>query len=646
MGRATKDSLFVRLSIILSLVIISIVALQELYIYNGKKADIMSQIEQETNQSLKVLQDTIAHFVESYSVSEYQQILKNKITNSDMYAIVLEDYTMGELLNRKSFTSGFVRDSTWGVIEYDEGALPLCFYQGETIVHSKLNKPIAKLSVCFSDNKIKEELDSMIVMTLKHIFIISAVLIVSLFYALSHLLITPISNTIATLEECDSEGIPLKLLPRYPIYELDKLSYAINEMIQTIKESHIKLRAIIHNIPDLLWIKDPQGVYLACNRRFEEFFGAKESMIIGKNDYDFIDKKLADFFRKHDQAAMQADKPLSNFEEIAFASDGHKEYLHVTKTKIVDANDAVYGVLGIARDFTQMRKKELLIKKYLEIIDEHIITSTTDLKGTITSVSKEFCRISGFAQEELVGNTHEILRSDTTKAIYDTIWHAIVKNNEWKGEIKNQRKDGSCYWLDTRISPLFDVEEQKTGYIAISHDITDKKRIEEISITDGLTQIYNRRYFNEMLPKIINRTKRNNQVICFLICDVDFFKQYNDTYGHQKGDDVLIALAASFKNSLKRADDFCFRLGGEEFGIIFESQNRQHALHFANSIRQNVENLKIRHKNSPVSPYVTISVGLLCQNALKIKDEKQLYSQADSLLYQAKESGRNRVCTA
>jgi len=229
--------------------------------------------------------------------------------------------------------------------------------------------------------------------------------------------------------------------------------------------------------------------------------------------------------------------------------------------------------------------------------------------------------------------------------LYDTIWHTITHNGEWKGELKNRRKDGSYYWLDTRILPLFDVEEQKTGYIAISHDITDKKRIEAISITDGLTQIYNRRYFNEMLPKIINRAKRNNQVICFLICDVDFFKQYNDTYGHQKGDDVLIALAASFKNSLKRADDFCCRLGGEEFGIIFETQNKENALEFANSIRTTIENLKIRHKSSLVSPYVTISVGLLCKNAKEIKDEKQLYSQADKLLYQAKESGRNRVCS-
>ncbi len=379
----------------------------------------MSQIEQETQQSLKVLRYTIAHFVESYSVSEYQEILKSKIINSDMYAIVLQDYMMGRLVGDGSFTSGFVRDGAWSVIEYDQETLPQCFYQGETIVYSKLNQPIAKLSVCFSDKQIKEELDSMIFMTLKHIIIISAVLIVALFYALNHLLIAPISHTIAMLEACDDEGIPLKRLPRYAIYELDKLSNAINEMVQAIKESHIKLRAIIHNIPDLLWIKDTQGVYLACNRRFEEFFGVKESVIIGKSDYDFVDRKLADSFIKHDKMAMQSDKPLSNFEEIAFASDGHKEYLHVTKTKIVDVNGDIYGVLGIARDFTQMRKKEQLIKKYLEIIDEHIITSTTDLKGVIISVSKEFCRISGFAQEELVGKTHEILRSETTKALYD-----------------------------------------------------------------------------------------------------------------------------------------------------------------------------------------------------------------------------------
>lgn len=97
-----------------------------------------------------------------------------------------------------------------------------------------------------------------------------------------------------------------------------------------------KLKIILRSIPDLLWMKDYRGNYIACNKRFEDFIGLSENEIIGKTDYDLVDKELADFFREHDTLAMDSQKPLSNFEEIQFANDGHKEYLKTTKVKITD----------------------------------------------------------------------------------------------------------------------------------------------------------------------------------------------------------------------------------------------------------------------------------------------------------------------
>ena len=169
------------------------------------------------------------------------------------------------------------------------------------------------------------------------------------------------------------------------------------------------------------------------------------------------------------------------------------------------------------------------------------------------------------------------------------------------------------------------------------------KELEKVSITDALTNIYNRRYFNEIFPKVLNSAKRKDELVSFVIMDIDHFKQYNDTYGHQMGDDALVKVAASLKETLHRADDYCFRLGGEEFGIVFKTDSKEKALTFANKARQNIEDLNIEHNGNSASPYVTASMGLICKNANDIKDADEVYKQGDDLLYKAKESGRNRV---
>lgn len=173
--------------------------------------------------------------------------------------------------------------------------------------------------------------------------------------------------------------------------------------------------------------------------------------------------------------------------------------------------------------------------------------------------------------------------------------------------------------------------------------VEQKKKLEEISITDGLTDIYNRRYFNEIFPKVINSAKRKNELLSFIIMDIDYFKQYNDTYGHQMGDDVLIKIAKAIKDSFHRADDYCFRLGGEEFGILFKIDTKDKALELANTIKENIENLEIEHSNNIASSYVTVSMGLICKDAKDINSNDEVYKEADDLLYKAKEAGRNRV---
>lgn len=301
--------------------------------------------------------------------------------------------------------------------------------------------------------------------------------------------------------------------------------------------------------------------------------------------------------------------------------------------------ELISKVMNIFLNLKQIQE----IKIFNHLIDKNIITSTTNNKGRIVSVSEAFCEISGYTKEELLGKNHNILKHpDMPDSIYKELRETISSGKIWKGEIKNLKKNGDYYWVKAIIEPNFSKEGKIVGYSAIRYDITDKKLIEILSITDGLTNIYNRRYFDEIFPKIINSAKRKNELVSFLFMDIDHFKQYNDNYGHQKGDEVLIEFAKCLKDSLHRSSDVAFRLGGEEFGILYNADTKEKAIKFANNIKNNIENLKIIHQFNSASSYITASMGLICKSAHDIIVD-EVYKEADNLLYEAKRSGRNQI---
>lgn len=281
---------------------------------------------------------------------------------------------------------------------------------------------------------------------------------------------------------------------------------------------------------------------------------------------------------------------------------------------------------------------------YAEIMDENIISSSTDLDGNIIAVSKAFEKISKYKKHELIGQNHNIIKSsEVPTKIYEQMWKEITEGKTWRGEFKNKAKDGTIYWSDSTIIPDLDENGKKVGYTSIGHDITSKKRIEEIAIHDELTQLFNRRHFNEVFEHECNRAKRAASNFLFVMIDVDNFKNYNDTYGHQDGDRVLQKIGKILKENTKRSGDYAFRLGGEEFGILAQNRLKEKALLFVEKIRKAVEEHKIEHKLNNDVGHITISAGIFFR-LLKIEDTSaKIYKKADELLYKAKAKGRNRI---
>ena len=302
----------------------------------------------------------------------------------------------------------------------------------------------------------------------------------------------------------------------------------------------------------------------------------------------------------------------------------------------------IFIILIIYLKNRQINKINSQMKKYIKIVDENVLTSSTDIKGNIVYVSKAFCEISGYTKEELIGKNHRIIRhEDMPKKLFQELWSTIKNGKVWQGEIKNKKKNGDFYWVKATISPVLDDNKNIIGYTAIREDITDKKRVEEISITDELTGLYNRRFFNEIFEREVNRAKRDDYPFALIIFDVDFFKLYNDNYGHQAGDLVLQSIGKKLKMLCKRSSDFAFRIGGEEFAVIFTPHFKENAVEFANLINKEIENLQIEHKYNKSSSYITASVGLYSQIGEKLDNTKDIYYYTDLALYEAKKNGRN-----
>lgn len=302
------------------------------------------------------------------------------------------------------------------------------------------------------------------------------------------------------------------------------------------------------------------------------------------------------------------------------------------------------------------------LASYMEAINQHALVTVADYTGKIIQANDKFCEISGYSQEELLGSDHRIVNSTThPKTFFAELWDTIASGDIWHGEICDQSKDGKLYWLDTTIVPIKDENGEIERYISFRIDITDRKRheseiqkayqslaeansqLEKISRIDGLTKIANRRYFDEILKSESSRLSRTSIPLSLILCDIDYFKDYNDTYGHPAGDSCLQRVAQSIESSFSRAGDLVARYGGEEFAVILSNVDRETALTLAESLRKNIEKLKVEHNSSEVAKVVTISVGV----TTLIPDENtsipMIIDKADKALYLAKRAGRNNV---
>lgn len=324
----------------------------------------------------------------------------------------------------------------------------------------------------------------------------------------------------------------------------------------------------------------------------------------------------------------------------------------------------------LARELEQSEMRYRSLHALQEAIFQsatHTAITVLDCSGKITNVNKAAEKMLGYAQHELIGNTPLIYHDAQEVLAFEQVLSqkkgktitgaeifscgALDSQNEGQ-EWTYLRKDGIRLTVLLTLSPLM-IDGITVGVIGTATDISVRKKMEErlkhLSLIDGLTEIANRRFFDETLQqewsKAAGHPSQNG--LSLLLFDIDNFKAYNDIYGHQAGDDCLRKVTAIARTTLNHPAATIARYGGEEFAVILPDMDSQQALVLAEKIRRAIEKAGIHHQGSTVSRFVTISIGVSTYapttDPLDQKSPDRLVAKADEALYRSKTEGRNRV---
>lgn len=241
------------------------------------------------------------------------------------------------------------------------------------------------------------------------------------------------------------------------------------------------LQALKDCLSDPIFFKDTMGFYLSCNKAFAATLGRTELDIIGKTDFDLLDQKTASFFHQGDLRALKTGQP-ERHERCITSPDGHKMFIETVKTRVETADGQPLGVVGVSRDITE----RIMTHERLRILSQAVEQSPvaiviTDPEGEVEFVNPRFCQNTGFESSEIVGHTPRLLcGKDAILEDQEVLWKEMrERRSSWSAQFANCRKDGSIFWEETAVSPVYDTADQIIHFVIIKRDITEQRNHEE-----------------------------------------------------------------------------------------------------------------------------------------------------------------------
>jgi len=413
------------------------------------------------------------------------------------------------------------------------------------------------------------------------------------------------------------------------------------------------LQALLAAIPDPVWMKSAEGIYLACNNAFAQLAGRAQADVISLSDNDIFTAELADSFRKYDRIALNKGGRNTN-EEWLQLGNGEWHLFETSKIPTYLPDGSLEGILGVAHDITVRKRVEDELRLAAITFESQEGILIADANEVILRVNRALTKITGYSAEEVIGKTPRMLESGQhDEAFYAAMTRTLLDTDSWQGETWNRRKNGEIYPAWMTITTVKQGSDEQTYYVAHLTDITERKaaaeQIQYLSLYDTLTQLPNRKLMISRLENAVSESIQQGIQGALLLIDLDGFKTLNDTAGHEVGDQLLVAMGARLRQYVSLSDNAA-RIGGDEFAVILEGL----ASGEAGAVQAEARASEIlAHLGKPYplqqrsggqqSYQCTLSIGIaLFGPALDSVEE--LLKRADTAMHQAKAAGRNRLC--
>lgn len=388
---------------------------------------------------------------------------------------------------------------------------------------------------------------------------------------------------------------------------------------------------------------------ICANTAFKVLFGYDQNELNDMHIWDFIEENFRDEIRRSIQKRLMNDMPNREYQFRMYTHDHQTRWVHLVATTILYKDQ----YLGFATFFDITEKKrledEMILRDQLwtDIFNQHsaIMLLVDPDNGQIVDVNPSASAFYGYTIEQLKQMKICDINILSKPEISDRMQEA---RNKTLNEFIFQHRLANGKMRHVQVFSSLIHSKGKNVLFSIIHDVTESvlaeqklreanQILQQISFMDGLTGISNRRTFDEY----IQHNWQEGKQLSLIMIDIDHFKNFNDTYGHQKGDDCLKRVARALTLTLRRSHDFVARYGGEEFVVVLSESDEVNTMFVAEQLRHNVESLRIPHSTSHVSQSVTISLGVCPASAAK--NIEDLIEKADQALYVAKRNGRNQV---
>lgn len=402
-----------------------------------------------------------------------------------------------------------------------------------------------------------------------------------------------------------------------------------------------------------LWEIDRNYKVISLNRKAAEMFGENR---LGEHCFRFAAERES-VCPECPAVKIFDGTPNGRAEVRHVDANGKYIYLDHFAAPLKDKDGKLTGALVLGMDITRYKTAEESLRiseeKYRELVQTaNSIILRRDPEGRITFFNEFAQKFFGYSEKEILSRNvigAIIPEKDCSGRDLTCMVEDIGKDPEKykNNENENMLRSGERVWIAWTNKAVRDADGKVMEILCVGNDITARKKAEEtllhLSSIDGLTGLKNRLAFNKSFDEEWRRALRSGYRISVMMIDIDFFKQYNDSYGHLTGDECVVSVADVLKGTTRRPGDMVARFGGDEFVILLPMTEAQNAADIAEKIRSRVESLKIPHRNSGISDYVTLSIGVVTIMPRQEISLVDLIKQADEALYKAKSEGRNKV---